>query len=490
MEYTKLISGTDLRGVSLGEDITLDRDAARRAGAAFVRLLRGAGYADPIRIAVGRDPRLSGPELMQGLFEGLCSEGAKCLDLGLCTTPAMFMATLREDVDASVMVTASHLPMERNGLKFITEKGGLDKEQITRLAKDMGAVVAPPAQMDVRPLRFLPEYAAGLVEYIRRATGKQRPLQGQRIVVDAGNGSGGFFAPLVLEPLGADTRGSVNLEPDGRFPGHTPNPEEGEAMRAAGQAVLSAGAQLGIVFDADCDRAALVDGQGVGINRNRLIALLCAAQKTDGSVGTVVTDSVTSLGLTRFIDRLGGQQLRYMRGYKNVIDKAVELNGQGVDCPLAVETSGHCAFRDNHFLDDGAYMVCRILASLNGRPPMELIAELEEPIEEQELRFRLTDADFRAQGGKAIAAIADAIASRPDWKASADDHEGVRALVCLPGGSEGFLLARLSLHDPVLPVNLEAYEKGGVKHIAAQLKETLESVQGLNMDLSPLERLM
>ncbi len=490
MDYTNLISGTDLRGVGLGENRTLDGDVARRAGAAFVRFLRREGYSDPIRVAVGRDPRLSGPILMQELLQGLCGEGAHCLDLGLCTTPAMFMATLRADVDASVMVTASHLPMERNGFKFITQKGGLEKEQIAALARDMENPAPAPASMDVRTLDFLPLYAQDLVDYIRSATGEATPLAGQRIVVDAGNGSGGFFAEKVLRPLGADTSGSVNLLPDGNFPNHAPNPEDGKAMAAAAQAVLAAKAQLGIVFDADCDRAALVDETGLAINRNRLIALLCAAQKEQGGVGTVVTDSVTSLGLTRFIRDLGGQQLRFKRGYKNVIDKAIELNQKGEYCPLAVETSGHCAFRDNRFLDDGAYMVCRILASLKGRSPMALLAKLEEPCEEAEVRLKLTDEDFRRQGEKTIEAVRAAILSNPDWSPSPDDHEGVRALVRLPGGSEGYLLVRLSVHDPVLPINLEAYEAGGVKRIAAQLIDALQSAHGLGLDLAPLDELL
>ncbi len=485
MDYRKLISGSDLRGVSLGQNVTLDEDAARRAGAAFIRLLVRQGKQLPLTVAVGRDPRLSGERLQAALMEGLCAVGASCLDVGLSTTPAMFMATLRPDVDAAVMVTASHLPMERNGLKFVTEQGGLEPQQVAALADDMQTAVPEHAELHVRTLDFLPEYARGLVEYIRDAAGSQRPLEGQKIVVDAGNGSGGFFAEQVLLPLGADVSGSVNLEPDGRFPNHIPNPEEPAAMRAAGEAVLRQGADLGIVFDADCDRAALVDAHGQPINRSRLIALLAASQAATGPLGMVVTDSVTSLGLERFIRSLGGEQLRFKRGYKNVIDKAKELNAQGIDCPFAVETSGHCAFRDNHFLDDGAYMACRVLASLRGRDPMGLLTGLEEPAEEAELRFSLTDPDFRAQGQRIIERVRSAISDRDDWSPS-EDYEGVRALVRLPGGGEGFILARLSVHDPVLPVNMEASLPGGVALLAAQLSEVLD---GAGLDLTALNRL-
>ena len=223
------------------------------------------------------------------------------------------------------------------------------------------------------------------------------------------------------------------------------------------------------------------------MNRNRLLALLAAIVLEEHPGATIVTDSVTSAGLTRFVERKGGVHLRYKRGYKNVIDKAKELCAQGVDCPLAVETSGHCAFADNHFLDDGAYMAARLLALLADGEDLEgKIADLEEPAEEAEVRLKIAAEDFRAAGEAVLQRVRAAIGQRPDWGANRD-YEGVRATVRLPGGGEGLILVRLSVHDPVLPINFESDAPGGVKILAQQLLEQIQGAQGV--DLAPLAAL-
>ena len=139
-------------------------------------------------------------------------------------------------------------------------------------------------------------------------------------MVDAGNGAGGFYVDRVLKPLGADTTGSQFLDPDGTFPNHVPNPENKEAMEAICQAVIAHQADLGIIFDTDVDRAAAVDHQGNELNRNRMIALISAIVLQEHPGSTIVTDSITSDGLTQFIEQqLGGKHHRFRRGYKNVI---------------------------------------------------------------------------------------------------------------------------------------------------------------------------
>ena len=278
------------------------------------------------------------------------------------------------------MLTASHLPWNRNGMKFFTRSGGLGKKDIAALvdaaaeAHKASSGVAPTAPAGAPPAQaadFLPVYASQLVALIRKGvahpTHYDTPLAGFKIVVDAGNGSGGFFAAQVLAPLGADTRGSQFLDPDGNFPNHVPNPEEAEAMASAAAAVRAAGADLGVIFDTDVDRSAIIDRHGVAINRNRLIALLAAVVLRERPGATIVTDSVTSDGLASFIAALGGKHYRYRRGYKNVIDKGVELAAQGVDAPLMIETSGHGAMAENHYLDDGAYLAVKVLIEAGRR---------------------------------------------------------------------------------------------------------------------------
>jgi phosphomannomutase len=490
-DWLELKSGTDVRGTALpgvaGEEVNLTAGDVRAIASAFVQWLseRTGKAAAELRISVGMDSRLSSPELLCAVSEGIAAAGASVLDCGLCTTPAMFMTTLPDalDCNGAVMVTASHLPWNRNGLKFFTKRGGLEGSEITAL---LGRAERRLVHESNRPgsitkTFFLDAYAARLVKAMRQATGEERPLNGQKILVDAGNGVGGFFVEGVLQPLGADTTGSQFLEPDGRFPNHVPNPEEPKAMEAVCGAVKRSRADLGIIFDTDCDRAAVVGADGREINRNRLIALLSAIVLERYPGGTIVTDSVTSTGLAAFIRERGGVHRRFRRGYKNVIDEAVRLEMEGVSAPMAIETSGHCALKDNYFLDDGAFLVTRVLVKMaqmhrQGKQLTDLIAGLREPAEAVELRFKLTVPDFKTLGQAVLDKLDKAAA--PGWTKETESFEGVR--VNSAAGS-GWLLLRMSLHDPVMPLNIESDRVGGVVVIARELAPLLEGIQGLDI---------
>ena len=213
----------------------------------------------------------------------------------------------------------------------------------------------------------------------------------------------------MLVPLGADITGSQFLEPDGNFPNHIPNPEDKDAIASIKKATMESGADLGIIFDTDVDRAGAVDRSGKELNRNRLIALLSALVLNDKS-GVIVTDSVTSDGLTYFIESLGGKHLRYRRGYKNVIDKCRDLNENGIYSPLAIETSGQRGVCGKQLSCDGAYVIVKLLISLaglkDGETLTDLISSLPEPAESDEVRISFSDtADFREKGKKVIEEI-------------------------------------------------------------------------------------
>ncbi|MBR2338557.1 MAG: phosphomannomutase/phosphoglucomutase, partial [Clostridia bacterium] len=294
------------------------------------------------------------------------------------------------------------------------------------------------------------------------------------IVVDAGNGAGGFYASEVLEPLGADVSGSQFLEPDGRFPNHIPNPENPQAMASICQAVLASKADLGVIFDTDVDRAGCVGADGREINRNRLVALAAAIALEGNEGGTIVTDSITSTGLKYFIEEvLGGVHCRFKRGYKNVINESLRLNVQGVNSPLAIETSGHAALRENYFLDDGAYLVTKIIIKAvnlrrEGKSLEDLIAALPEPAESQELRYAITEPQFKEYGLQVLADL-EAYANAHGWAVADDSREGVRVSFDKEHG-DGWFLLRLSVHDPVMPLNVESNIEGGCAVILAQLE--------------------
>ena len=402
MDYKKLQNGSDIRGVALegieGQNVNLTEKVCRDIGRGFALwLAKKTGKSTGLKVGVGRDSRLSGETLCSYLCSSLVEQGVTVTDFKMASTPAMFMACVTDgyDFDGTVMITASHLPFNRNGFKFFTKDGGLEKEDIKSILSyaesDDCLSGANGALLDGE---FMNAYSQILVDKIKNATGEEKPLDGFKVVVDAGNGAGGFFVDKVLKPLGADTCGSKFLDPDGSFPNHIPNPEDKTAMKSITQAVIENKADLGIIFDTDVDRAGAVLSDGSKLNRNRIIAMLSAILLREHPGTTIVTDSITSTGLADFIKAKGGIHHRFKRGYRNVINESIRLNALGQDSQLAIETSGHGALKENYFLDDGAYLVTKLLIELakgkkQGYTIESIIADLKEPKERVEFRMNI-----------------------------------------------------------------------------------------------------
>ena len=493
MDYSKLQNGSDIRGVALpgieGENVNLTEEAARAIARGFLIWLRKKNGKCAQRIAFGRDSRISGPDLTKWAAEEIASFGAEVTVFGLASTPAMFMCTVtgEKPFDGAVMVTASHLPWNRNGYKFFTKDSGLEKEDIKAILRyaSEGTVPEKCGEGAVLSADFMETYAAILRDRIIEKTGSEKPLSGLKIVVDAGNGAGGFFVSKVLEPLGADTEGSQFLEPDGRFPNHVPNPENETAMAAITEAVLRNHADLGIIFDTDVDRAGAVLKDGRELNRNRLIAMISAILLREEPGAWIVTDSITSTGLQEFIEAKGGVHHRFKRGYRNVINEMIRLRNEGHNALLAMETSGHGALAENYFLDDGAYLMVRLLIELancrkEGRTLEDLIKDLREPLEAREFRFKILLEDFKPYGMQVLSDLQKAAETREGWSLVPKNYEGVRVNV-----GAGWFLLRLSLHDPILPLNVESDEEGGLRPIAEELYGFLRDYGDL--DLRPLQ---
>ena len=476
MDYKKLQNGSDIRGVALkgieGQHVNLTESVCKDIGRGFALWLRQKTGKDHLRVAVGRDSRLSGETLCTWICDAMVAQGIEVTNFGMASTPAMFMATVTEGYkfDGTVMITASHLPFNRNGFKFFTENGGLEKEDIKQIL-----TYAESCQTTGLPCgvllsgAFMDTYANILANKIRAATGLDKPLEGMRIVVDAGNGAGGFYAEKVLQPLGANTEGSRYLDPDGSFPNHIPNPEDKEAMASITEAVKQTNADLGIIFDTDVDRAGAVLSDGSELNRNHIIAMLAAILLREHPGTTIVTDSITSTGLAKFIQEKGGIHHRFKRGYRNVINESIRLNNLGQDSQLAIETSGHGALKENYFLDDGAYLITKLLIELargkkEGYTLESLIESLEEPAESLEFRMNILLDDFKPYGQQVIDELTAYAQTQPGWSLAPSNYEGVRVNI-----GSGWFLLRLSLHDPLLPLNIESNEIGGAKHIAKEL---------------------
>ncbi|MBE6808634.1 MAG: phosphomannomutase/phosphoglucomutase [Ruminococcaceae bacterium] len=488
MDYNALKSGTDIRGVASplgGKEVNLTDEAVYDISAAFVVWYVNKYQKSPSELifAVGHDSRITGENIAERVKQAFINAGVTVLDCGLSSTPAMFMTTVDLKTDASVEITASHHPFDRNGLKFFTPEGGLDSSDLTEivdLANNGEEIICNCAGVVVE-VNYMSVYAARLRRMICEAVGKtetEKPLEGYKIVVDAGNGVGGFYAHEVLEKLGADIKGSRFLEPDGMFPNHIPNPENKEAMESICAAVRESGADLGLIFDTDVDRAGCVGSDGEEINRNRLIALSAyiAAGGRKGAV--IVTDSVTSDGLKEFIEKeLGGVHYRYRRGYKNVINKAIELTNEGKDCPLAIETSGHAALKENYFLDDGAYLVTKIVIELaKGTDINTLLKPLKMPVEEKEIRFNIKAEDFKTYGLNVIKELEEYASKVEGYKIADDNREGIRVST-----ENGWFLLRLSVHDPVMPMNFESNIAGGIEKDIDALREFFSKFSELDI---------
>lgn len=496
--YAQFKSGTDIRGVASdgvsGQPVNLTDEVVKSMADGFVLWLSNKAGKKPreLKISVGRDSRISGPRIMELCTNQFKNAGAKVICCGLASTPSMFMTTVELGCDGALQITASHHPFNRNGLKFFTRGGGLegsDIESILEYAQN-GEHPKTAEGGSIEEYDFMSDYSKLLCDKIKsevNAEDYDHPLKGFKIVVDAGNGAGGFYADKVLSVLGADTTGSRYLDPDGMFPNHVPNPEDATAMASICEAVRENNADLGVIFDTDVDRGGAVDSKGNEINRNRLVAVAAAIALEGNEGGTIVTDSITSSGLKTFIEEtLGGKHYRYRRGYKNVIDKALELNGMGVNCPLAIETSGHAAMRENYFLDDGAYLCTKIIIKAaqlrkEGRELDSLTAGLKEPLESREVRFHITEKDFRACGQRIIEELTAFAEARDGWQVASDNREGIRVSFDKENG-DGWFLLRLSVHDPIMPLNIESDSAGGTDIIYDKLYAFLKTTNGLKLD--------
>lgn len=496
-KWSSLKSGTDVRGVASegveGEHVNLTDEAVRGIVNGFIiwlsdRLMKDYGE---LTVSVGRDSRISGPAILKIVTDTLSSAGITVLNCELASTPSMFMTTVDLDCDGAVQITASHHPFNRNGLKFFTKDGGLESEDITALLQYAQDGVKPNklGKGEVRTVYYMSDYSERLKDIIKKEVNAEdydHPLKGFRIVVDAGNGAGGFYADKVLAELGADTSGSRYLDPDGMFPNHVPNPENAEAMKSICEAVLESKADLGVIFDTDVDRGGAVDSSGNEINRNRLVAVAAAIALEGNEGGTIVTDSITSSGLKEFIeDTLGGKHHRFKRGYKNVINEAIRLNSEGINCPLAIETSGHAAMRENYFLDDGAYLCTKIIIKMaklkqEGKTLEEYVAQLKEPKEAVEVRYKITEKDFRTYGESVIDRLNEYALTQTGWTLADDSREGVRVTLDKKHGNGWFLL-RLSVHDPIMPLNAESDDIGGTEIILKQVSEFISTCEGLTL---------
>lgn len=465
-----LQNGTDIRGVAFENDkleVNLHSENIKYIARGIYFWLKNKLKKSEFTVSIGKDSRITGDRIKNDLINEFSNYDIKILDADLSTTPAMFMSTIWEkyNADCGIMITASHLPYFYNGLKLFTKNGAIEKIDVEEIlnVKDVVDIDLLDKNFDskknVIKIPLIDDYSKYLVNLIREKTSEKEPLKNMKIIVDAGNGSGGFFAEKVLKVLGADINGSQYLEPNGMFPNHPPNPENIYAMKSISEAVKKYNADLGIIFDTDVDRAAIVTDDGEEINRNSLIAMIGKIVLDEYPGSVIVTDSVTSDGLTKFITENGGKHHRFKRGYKNVINESKRINIESEDKSyLAIETSGHGALKENYFLDDGTYLVAKLLienAKLrkNGKKLQSIINNLEKPVESKEFRIRISDKNFLEYGNKILYKF-EKFCINQNWEIVVPNYEGIKINF---GG--GWVLMRMSLHEPIIVINIELNQK-------------------------------
>jgi phosphomannomutase len=495
--WEKFKSGTDIRGITddsaNGEQqAILTNDAIEKIIHSFVVWLgreTGLEYAS-MAVAVGHDSRLSAFRIKNVIVNALRIMSIKVYDCGMTSTPAMAGAASILSCTAAIQITASHHGRDKNGMKFFTPAGGLSGKDIDVVLEMCRRDIRPEIsskKSDVKTTNIMAFYSNGLKKFICKELGtdeKKKPLAGLKIVVDAGNGVGGFFAEDVLKKLGCDISGSVFLEPDGNFPNHEANPANEEAMTSILRATIDAKADLGIIFDTDVDRAAFVDNHGEAIDGNRLIALISATVLKKHPQSTIVTDSVTSDKLKEFIKLREGKHFRFKRGYQNVITAAKKLNQGGIECHLAIETSGHAAFKENNFIDDGAYLACIIILEMialkkSGKTFANLLSGFVGSKEKKEIRIKIRGDDTLSCSKKVLNAFKRYFKEIKSCELDEDNLEGVR-LKFNSRWQEGWCLLRSSIHDPVLVLNVESYVKGGGDSILKSLRPFFEKFESLD----------
>mmetsp|Transcript_7315 Transcript_7315/g.14363 ORF Transcript_7315/g.14363 Transcript_7315/m.14363 type:complete len:677 (-) Transcript_7315:1419-3449(-) len=532
----QLASGSDIRGQFVPHPVTgriaalarsigqtkipaLTPFAAHCLGFAFATMLkeeqRMNGQQDEeVTVCIGRDPREHGLMLADSFARGAGGlKGVKVCYTGIATTPALFEFCRSSLCHGGVMVTASHLPEDRNGFKFFDAyNGGFRKSQINEMLEiaqdhahvwfDMG--ILPPTNIGCvccdEHVNWMEHYQEqlkiALMRQVNKEENREQPLKGLNIVLNSGNGSGGFFQK-VLADLGANVDGSINIKADPSFPRGVPNPENDEMIQDTIRACEAANADLGILLDTDADRCGLVapgsytqvstslEGNDMlfkpsvyePINKNRLIALIGAIYARQSPGCAIVTDSVTSNGLSKFLkEDLNLNHIRYLRGYANVIEKAKSVNAEmSANAEVAIETSGHCAVRENGFLDDGTFTAIKVLgllaqesqqseeSSTTRKSLLDLLSNLEELDEVNEFRLPGKDGSLES-----VIRLFDLVAldiethceEESEWSVDRENLEGIRVSTEKDGG---YFLLRKSLHDPVMCLQVEATSKAAAK---------------------------
>jgi phosphomannomutase len=373
----RVFKAYDIRGVVPGE---LNEEVARQIGRGFAEFLK------PSVVAVGRDMRLSSPDIHRGLLQGLAEQGTDVVDLGLVSTDGLYFAVGKFGYDAGIMITASHNPPQYNGLKMcereaIPLSGDHGLQEIREII-EKGAFSKPARKGRVRKQDISAAYADHVLSFIDLK--KIKPLT---VVIDAGNGMAGAILPEVMKRLPCKVI-PMYFELDGSFPNHLASPIEPENIADLCQRVREEKADLGAAFDGDADRMFLVDERANPLGGDMVTALVAKNLLSKEKGATILYNLICSKAVPETIVKCGGRAIRTRVGHALI--KPLMRRENAV---FGGEHSGHFYFRNNWYADSGliALLVCLELFSQEAKPVSELVASLDPYVRTGEINTPVDD---------------------------------------------------------------------------------------------------
>ena len=439
----------DVRGV-IGQ--TLHAADALAIGRAFGTIVIGQGGR---RVAVGRDGRMSSPDMAAATIEGLRSAGIDVLDVGGCPTPALYFAVHHLGADGGIMITGSHNPPDHNGFKMMLGTAPFFGRDIQRL----GEIAAAGIFAEGRGAR---EAAPVLTPYVGRLLKDYRPGRELSVVWDCGNGATGPAVTALAHALPGRHR-VLYPEIDGTFPNHHPDPTVPETLEGLRAAVAQARADLGIAFDGDGDRLGVIDETGRVIWGDQLVAIFATEILAEQPGATVIADVKASQVLFDRIAALGGTPLMWRTGHSLIKSKMAETGA-----PLAGEMSGHLFFKDRYYgFDDALYAAVRLLSLVAGadRPVSAWRDDLPAVLNTPEIRFPCSE----ERKFSAIEEVKASLAGRTDL--TVNDIDGVRV-----ASADGWWLLRASNTEDLLVARCEAQTAETLERVKQQVRGALRTV--------------
>ncbi len=439
----------DIRGI-VGK--TLDIGVARQIGQAFGTAARARGEQS---VVIGRDGRLSGPELADALSSGLRRAGIDVIDLGVVATPMLYFATHVLDAASGIMVTGSHNPPDYNGFKMVLSGEAIYGEAIQDLYRTIvrGDFASGNGGYRTHDIRQA---------YLDRITGDVKMARPMKIAVDCGNGVAGAFAPALFRAMGCEVI-ELFCEVDGHFPNHHPDPAHPENLQDLIRCLRDTDAELGLAFDGDGDRLGVVtkDGQIIYPDRQLMLFAQDVLKRHPGE--DILYDVKCTRHIAPWVERHGGRPLMWKTGHSLVKAKMRETGA-----PLGGEMSGHIFFKDRWYgFDDGLYAGARLLELLSREAdPSAVLNALPQSSSTPELHLQLQEGENAALIGRLQAEA---------------QFPGAQRIVTIDGlrveYADGFGLARSSNTTPVVVLRFEGESQQALQRIQGELRRAILAVK-------------